>query len=255
MNSQAYLFNVLQERFLAARHRNPQYSLRSLARRVDVSASTLSEFFQGKRKLSRKLANKIAQNLYLSDEQIGQMNNFYDQEKKRPKKERSVETQLTRDQYFLVADDIYYSILCLTETVDFQSDIVWIANRLKTTPKRVHEAVERMKRIGMLKEIDGKLYHENIFLNTSEDIANLSLKKRHEKNLEAARESLFTDPVLERDFSFMTLAIDKSKLPIAKKMLRKFRQELTDFLEDGEQTEVYEMCFQLFPKSSRGELQ
>ena len=44
-----------------------------------------------------------------------------------------------------------------------------------------------------------------------------------------------------------------SKLTEAKARMRKFRDELCDYLEEGEKTEVYELSLQLFPRTKTRE--
>jgi hypothetical protein len=53
----------------------------------------------------------------------------------------------------------------------------------------------------------------------------------------------------------MTLAIDAEKLPEAKIRIQKFMSELTQFLETGSQTRVYEMVVNLFPLQQNSEQQ
>jgi hypothetical protein len=52
---------------------------------------------------------------------------------------------------------------------------------------------------------------------------------------------------MERDFTTVTMAIDKRKLSTAKELIRKFEDELSDLLESGHRTDVYRLSVQLFP--------
>jgi len=45
----------------------------------------------------------------------------------------------------------------------------------------------------------------------------------------------------------MTLAVCEEKIPEAKARIEKFLCDLTDFLEDGERSRVYELTVNLFP--------
>ena len=159
--------------------------------------------------------------------------------------------QLQNDQYYLVSDWHYYSILCLAETPDFQDNYQWIADRLQTSVAKVREAMERLLRLELLVYTkEGNLTCNEVELFTTEDIPNASLKMRHSDNLESAKESILKDDVLVRDFSFATLAVNPKKLPEAKKLIRKQQDELIALLESGERTEVYELCMQLFPRTN-----
>ena len=49
------------------------------------------------------------------------------------------------------------------------------------------------------------------------------------------------------------MAIDPTKLPEARRRIRQFRDELCDYLESGDQTEVYRWNMQLVPLKGKGE--
>lgn len=253
MEAQLFLQKTIRERLDELRAKNNQFSLRAFARLLGVSPASLSEFLNGKRNLSSKMLKKLAEKLCLPPEDINVLNEKIVREKKgvnhKPKSEKQ-NIQLQNDQYFLVADWHYYSILCLAETPGFSEDYQWVAKRLKTTVPKVKDAMERLIRLGLLNYDDkGNLVYQDVELTTSEDTPNTSLKMRHAENLEAAKESLYLDDVMIRDMSFMTMALDPAKLPEIKKMVRKFQDELADFIDKGDKKEVYEICLQIFPRT------
>lgn len=253
MEAQLYLQDTLRERLELLRLKNSSFSLRAFAKLLDVSPASLSEFLNGKRKLSKKMIQKVAQKLCLPPKEISVLNEKIHRDSKGinhvPQSEKKA-IELRNDQYYLVSDWHYYAILCLAETSDFRDDYEWIAKRLKTNISAVKEAMERLMRLGFLYYgPEGKLLCQDIEIFTSEDTPKSFLKKRHSENLSAANESLFSDDVLTRDMSFATLAINSKKLPEAKKMIRNFYDELCSFLETGEKEEVYELCIQLFPRT------
>jgi len=254
MEAQSYLQKSLREKLDELKSRNNSFSLRAFARLLEVSPASLSEFLNGKRILSPKMINKLAEKLCLSPEEFTILNDKLVRDKTGVDpdiKTNKKAIQIQNDQYYLISDCHYYSILCLVETDDFINDTKWMANRLKTTVKKVKDSLERLLRLGFLHyNKDGKLECQDVSLSTAEDVPNTSIKKRHSENLDAAKESLYVDDVLLRDFNFVTIAIDPKKLPAAKKMIREFRNELMSFLESGEKTEVYEICTQIFPRSN-----
>ena len=67
--------------------------------------------------------------------------------------------------------------------------------------------------------------------------------------LNKALQALEQQPLATRDYSTMTMAIDPTKLPEAKERLTRFRRDLCEFLEDGDQREVYCLALQLFAMS------
>lgn len=254
MEAQVHLQEILLKKMDQVKARNESFSLRAFARLLDLSPASLSEFLNGKRKFSPKMMRKIAEKLCLDPQDWSELSEKIVRDYKRVDHDPVVDKEklkITTDQYYLVADWHYYAVMCLAETEEFKNDENWIAQRLNTTSAKVKKALERLIRLGFLvKDKKGKLIVKEVELLTSEDIPNLSLKKRHEQNLEAAKASLYEDDVLIRDFSFGTIAVDPKKIPAAKKMIREFQDKLFEFLQDGDQTEVYEICTQMFPRTN-----
>lgn len=253
MEAQLYLQHALRVRLDEMKLRNSSFSLRAFARLLGVSPASLSEFLNGKRLLSFKMLKKLAERMCLPPSQMQELNDRILRDKNGieniPHSDRR-RIQLQNDQYFLVSDWHYYAILCLAETPNFKDDYHWIAERLQTSVGKVREAMERLLRLELLiYNREGKLICNDIDLFTTEDIPNSSLKIRHTENLDAAKESIYKDDVLVRDFSFATVAINPKNLPKAKKLIREFQDQLIAALESGEKTEVYEICMQVYPRT------
>lgn len=68
MSLQPAIQNLLHGKFMEAKAGNPRYSLRAFARRLEISAGSLSAILSGKRVISKKLAEKIADRLGLDDQ-------------------------------------------------------------------------------------------------------------------------------------------------------------------------------------------
>lgn len=254
VEAQIFLQQAVRERLDELKVKNTAFSLRAFARVLGVSPASLSEFLNGKRLLSIKMIKKVADQLCLPPGKMKELNDRILRDinglEHEPQTDRK-KIQLQNDQYYLVSDWHYYAILCLAETPDFKDDYQWIAERLQTSVSKAREAMERLTRLEYLVyNREGKLVCNDIQLFTTEDIPNTSLKIRHSENLDAAKESIFRDEVLVRDFSFATVAINPKKLPEAKRMIREFQDSLIKLLETGEKTQVYEICMQVFPRTS-----
>lgn len=254
-NTSSGLGGLLQATLLDRQSRRPGYSLRAFARQLAISAPALSEILKGKRRVSKAMAHRLVQKLCLDP--VSQQNvlaDLFDQtktEKFRPQSRRHRQRlQLQMDQFHLISDWHHFAILSLTETRDFCADPIWIAGRLGVTETLAAESLERLVRLGCLKrDRRGRYKQSSPGVVTSDNIANLSVRKAHYQNLDLARRSLDEDPVSLRDFTAITMAIDPEKLAEANAMIRTFRDRLCRFLESGEKTEVYRMCMHLFPLS------
>lgn len=237
---QDLLISELEQR----RIKNPSFSVRALAKKLNMSHSAVSEIINGKRSVSEKLAGKIADRLMLDPKQKDDLMTKFNSQKTR----LTTALQLTADQYRIIADWYHFAILSLSETDSFKGDSEWIARRLELNPKIIEEAVKRLVRMGFLKlNKAGELVPTKQQFHSTDGVPSAALRRTHAQNLELAQQSLDSDDLEIRDFSAMTMAIDPRKIPEARKMLRQFRNELSDFLESGKKTEVYKLCLQLFP--------
>lgn len=253
MNTAHYeLKRALQLNLAELQAKNPQFSLRAYARNLGIHAASLSEFFNDKRQFSPKLAKRIIEKLNLAPDKKNDLLNMLETKEPTSNVER---VQIDTDNYFLVSDPIYYSILCLIETKNYVENFQWMAGRLGSTEDKIKLAVERLLRIELLKR-DKKnklVYNAHAHLMTTDDITNLSLRLRHAENLEDAKDALLNMPVEKRYFNFETLAISTEKLPEIKKIINECRAKLVSISQVGSKDEVYEFCFNFFPRSRETE--
>jgi uncharacterized protein (TIGR02147 family) len=246
--------SYLVERLEYFKGRNPSFSLRAMARICKINPAALSQFINSKRNFSSEMIFTIATNLALRPDQLIRLRELEQtnlpQNTKFSRKDMRERVQISLDNYYLVADWHYYAILCLAEMPDFKSDHAWIADRLATKVNHVEVVLERLARLGLLiPDKEGNLILRQVVLETTEDIPDTSIKKRHEENFDAAKTALYEIDVDQRDYSFSTIAINPDQIPQAKKMIREFRDKLIRCLEAGDKKEVYEICFQFFPRT------
>ncbi len=255
-NGQAAITRVLNEAFMEAKMRNPAFSLRAFARRVQLPPSAVSEVLNGKRRVSRKVAQKVVVNLGLNPKESKAILDLFPE-----KSEKGVAAadaassaeflQLSMDHFRLIADWYHYAVLSLVETEDFQSDCAWISARLGVRLTDIEGAVERLIRLNLLRRLpSGKFRGTGHPIHSTDEIVSTALRKHHAQNLELARLSLERDSMEDRDFTSVTMAVDPRKLLEAKKMIRDFRDRLCAYLESGRKHEVYTLHFSLFPLTS-----
>lgn len=260
LNLQLEVTKVLQDGFNEIRARNPQYSLRAYAKKLGLSSAALSEIMNGRRRVSGKIAERIASALMLDPKRTDRLRSAAQtikQQKRTARREQQPTNslrptiELSMDHFHTISDWYHYAILSLVQTKGFREDPQWIAKRLNITKNQAAQALERLERLGMLQRDElGVLRPTGVNYTSSDEVASLALRRAHMNNLELARASLERDALEARDFSAVTMAIDVTKLPEAKRRIRAFRQELESFLEAGESTEVYKFCLNLFPLST-----
>jgi uncharacterized protein (TIGR02147 family) len=262
MKEQVAIQNLLQEKFMEIQRGNPRYSLRAYARRVGVHVGALTYIINGKRNVSKKLAERITTKLLIEPQLRSEILALFPDKIKYRKTIRAGRDPEAREttgtrylelnamQFKIAAEWEHFAVLSLVNCADFEGSCEWISKRLAIPPTKARRVVERLLDLGLLtRSGDGTLSRSKVSYQTSDEVAEISVKKHHEQSLDLAKESLFRDDVKIRDFTTLTMAIDPSRLKAAKDRIRGFEDELSDLLESGNREEVYRLSVQLFPLS------
>lgn len=236
----------LQNEFVERSRKNPKFSLRAFAKRLDIDPSTVSQLLSGKRRATPRVIAKICDQLSTPPKTRSHLLGG-----SKPRRTASPAfSQMTVDAFAVIADWYHYAILELTFTKGFQSSPTWIAKKLKIGPLEVKLAIERLKRLELLEDTEGRLRKTNAFLtNGSDGVTAPALKELQRQVLQKALEAIDCAPQEDKDITSMTMAIDPSLLPEARKRIRNFRRELCVFLEQGQRKRVYHLGLQLYPVS------
>ena len=252
MKEQLAIQNLLRAGFVEMQTKNPRSSLRSFAQKVDIHVGALSSIMNGKRNVSRDMAERITRRLLLDPQKRTEILELFP-EKRRKKVDPEAELtprylELEATQFKMIAEWEHFAVLSLMNCADFQDDEANIAQRLGLTPTRVEEVLRGLFGAALIRvNAQGKLERTHLSVRSSDDTINLSLRKSHEVTLDLARDSLHRDGIHERDFTYVTMAVDPRNFSVAKEMIRKFQDELSEVLEAGDRTEVYRFSTQLFP--------
>lgn len=241
--------------------RNPSYSLRAMAKNLDVSPSTLSEMIRGKRNLSVERAMQIAAKLGLDSAeseyfcllvQRGQVKDPGMQEiiQKRMQSlnpEASKINNLSVDLFRMIADWYHSAILHLCDLKDFNFKSTEIAQRLGITVFEAEAAIERLLRLELLSiDENGHAVRTNDFLAEA-TIPNESLRKFHKQTLEKAIDSLQSQTPSEKLMRTETITIDPALLPQADQLMEEFVAKLNLLFKKSEnKTDVYHLGIQFF---------
>ena len=263
MKEQIALQKILVTKYEGLRSKNPHYSRRAFSKKLGLSAGAISELFNGQRKVSAKLAERISQRLALDPQERAELFELFPKKIRRPKHKPMDSTrdsmdpnylQLSADQFRVIGDWYHFAILTLMRSKGFKSNVNWIANRLNLSLNVTKTALERLKRLDLVQEDQqGKLTRSKTRYRTSDDVANTSVRRAHSEYLNRAQNALDTLPVDQRDFTSLMLTLSPHQLPRAKEMIRKFQDDLAAELEASPRPEVYQLCIQLFPLTQKNE--
>lgn len=244
----------LQQQFTERCKRNPKYSLRAFAQLLKMDASSISQIFCGKRQVSTKVISQACQILgatpSIQDNFIkNAKSKFKRSDASLPSKELPYEL-LAEDAFAVISDWYHFAILELINVNNFDQRPSWCARTLGISTTEAQIAIDRLVRLGLLRFDEQKLVRTNkLITNFAPGMTSSAHKNLQRKILQMAIDAIDHVESEKKDITAMTMAIDVQKLPQAKKLIAKFRRDLCAYLEDGEQTSVYQLAVQLYPVS------
>lgn len=231
--------SVLEEHFNARKQRNPAYSLRSFARDLGWSPARLSQAMNGRAGLSTAKAVVIAEKLSLSQNEkelfVATVAKKYDRSQsvkqtaaKRVKqlREQNELNKFSEESFKVIRDWYHLAIVELLKTRGFQSSAEWIANRLDLSVQTVSKAIARLKEVGLLTEDSGELLATHNKNAIGNGVSSEAIRSFHGQILNKAIDSIYSQPVSERNLSASIVAIDKENLPAMTAKIQEFRREL-----------------------------
>ncbi|AGH95775.1 TIGR02147 family protein [Pseudobdellovibrio exovorus] len=229
----------LRKQFHARKEKNSNYSLRAFAQKLDMDPSSLSQIMNAKRNISTDLIRRTEQSL--DTEFLTELPLLL--------KEREKDYQHLPIGLFPHISHWYYiALLEMTLMKNFSSDLADIAERLNISEDVVRTAVQHLKKVGLLSE------HQGILKKTKHNITNYkegetsdAHKTFQKQILHRALEAVDKVEMDKKDITSMIFPMDVKKVPYAKKLIKKFRKEMNELLDDGNGTEVYALSVQLVP--------
>jgi len=248
----------LQQQFTDRCKRNPRYSLRAFAQLLQMDASSVSQIFSGKRKASTRVITAVCNTLGATS---FQQDSFIKRSKAKfksgqlPPDSRSYEL-LSEDSFKVISDWYHFAILELLNVDGFQGKASWCARALSITTVEAQVALERLERLSLIrKEGKGWIRTGKLVTNFTPGMTSAAHKHLQRQILQMALDAIDNVNPEEKDITCMTMAIDVEKIPEARKVIAKFRRDLSAFLEDGVQSRVYQLAVQLYPVSKKMESQ
>lgn len=243
--------SYLQNEFERRCNKNKHYSLRSFSKSLDVEPSFLSKLLRGKRNITDKSIIRFGSKLGLSPDEIKKYLVNANNHKKSAEKISTSTVNYSRvdtETFKVISHWYHYAILELTHVEGFQSDVEWIAQRLKINYGQALAAVDRLLELGMLEEqADGSWICNTSYSTDSKIDTHAAFRNLQNQLLDQAKEAMENCPPSERTQTSMTMAINSSRLPEAQRRIREFQREVSVFLEEGPKDRVYQLTTSLFP--------
>lgn len=239
------LVDVLKQEFSERCRRNPQYSLRAFARSLKIHSSTLSAILNHKRNVTPKAAKKLLDQLEIDP--VHKKKIFLAMIDGHTPQARPSLHLLDEEAISILCDWEHFAILSLLELGEKEKSPTWISNRLNIPLGIVLDCLGRLEKVELAKQENGIWSVTGKQCTTQTDVPSTAIRKANRQYIEKALYSLENHPIEERDITGMTLAICKSKIPLAKKVIADFRREMATLLECEPKDDVYRLNIQLFP--------
>lgn len=250
--------SYIQEELFRRQELDGSYSARDFSKVLGISSGRLSELLSGKRNLTLKMGERMADAIGMDPTTETEFkNSIIGSKKVRTKTTRVYNNlqkdedtnyrQLNQDIFELISKQQYYAILNLINTKSFCFDTVWMSDRLSIPQPTIDKSIALMCRLGILKVEEGKLVRVKKKLKTTDDMESRAIKNAHREKLQHSLVCLETIPVELRDITSISCPIDMSKLPQVKELIKDFRRGLAKFMEEGDCDEVYNINIQLVP--------
>ncbi|RYZ63836.1 MAG: TIGR02147 family protein, partial [Proteobacteria bacterium] len=163
MNDQVAVQKLLRRKLNELQARNPSFSVRAFAARLKLQPSATNEILKGERRVSRKLAERLAISLHLDPSERAEFLKHFPLKRSKTAvtdrgsnigselSERDV-LKLTSDQFSVISDWIHFAILNLTKLENAPQDYAAISERLGITETKATSAVDRLLRLGLLEK-------------------------------------------------------------------------------------------------------
>lgn len=256
----------VNRQFSLKKEQNPQFSLRSYAKVLGyANPSLLSSVLKGERKLGPELAEKIANQLFLTPAEQKYFQLLILVKYAKNPREKLMYTDLLEqtkpevvtsqfsvsiDSFRFIEDWYHLAILEMIELKDFRYDLGLMTRKLGRGLSRelIEAAVLRLIRLGLVEESKTKRYlkrKEGSFI-LDKNIPSDAIKKHHDQFIQFARMAIFDQPIEERDIRSTTITLKKKNYKKAQDILKKAHSELLGLSCKSDGDDVYQLSTQLF---------
>ncbi len=240
-----YLLDELVSRKL----KNPAYSLRSLARQLNISHTSLSQIISGKRPITAKMIHRISDSLGLPMDIRNRILGHL--VKQCPDADQmTVDSEsyqlLAVDEFKLISEWYHFAILSLADLRDNVASPKWISTRLGISEKVADEAFQRLEKLSLI-ECEGTGFRKTgKTVTTTNDIPSSAIKQFHLQILTKAQDALIHEDLNKRDISSHCLAFDPEDMEEARLMIEKFRRRFVHTFRRKSAKKAYVIAMQFF---------
>jgi uncharacterized protein (TIGR02147 family) len=254
---------ILKQAFDRAQSQNKAFSLRALAKKLDLSPGFLSRVFNGKADLPFERIADFVTHLKMDKLSENRLLNSYSDAKTEKiaglkTRDHSHEeimkkyVELGEKKFPLLTRWYLIAMLDLMETPDFSDDPAFVSRRLRITLKEADDALKFLKAQDlMVKDSNGRWtkYAKHIRFPTKE--SRDLIREYHALLMKKAIHTMETqknpEDFQKRIIAGLSITSNPAQVEKAMARLNEAMYEVAEILGEGETTEIYHLGWQLFP--------
>ncbi len=255
-----YYRQVLKQDYEKRLAKNNAFSIRSYSRYLNIPQSTLLGVLNNKRDLPLRYVDLLINKMELAPSEKGLFEKSVRLSKQNLKEIGSVKIDNSDERVFdeqidfdIISSWKYLAFLNLFKLTDNQFDPENFSKRLGISVQEVEKLKSDLLLREYIQERDGRYFRSNTKFSSTQDIKSKALKYAHLDILDLAKDKIDSVDIEDRFYSSTIFPVKKEKIVQAKKIIREFRDKLSDFLSDNPSDEVYNLSVQLFPLTENKE--
>lgn len=253
----------LRDYYLFKKSLGTGFSFRQFSRLAGISSPNyLQLVMNGKRNLSVKLAVKIAEVLLLSTSEKEYFTSMVEiavadeqkQENLRNKQsatlKKLVSKHVPQNKIRILNEWHHLIIREMTSLIDFQPSGQWISLKLRglITAEQAEESLSIMITAGFLKVEENQYIQTEPNLDFGENFGETCILNIHKAMFAQWRNIVEKTNPEQRELGLLNIPIATSKIPILKKKIQDFQDEIIDWLQNEDQPEeIVQLATYLIP--------
>lgn len=265
--SEVYEYRTTLQTELERRvQRNPRYTLRSFARDLNISASSLSLILAGKQGLSVGTATAICKYLKLEDREIKifvtSVKSLHSRNaKERAQSKRALDHLLKIHRESVLNSKVFqaisrWQIFAIIEFIRSHPNASpnGIANSLRLSLSTVHDSLLKLQSTGILMKNSAEWKIQAEILSIISEAPSRVIRDFHQGVLSRVSEAIEKQPMKERSLSSTFFAADPRKFQEIQTKIKEFRMNLIrEYSITSETAEVFCLSQQLVQLSNFSE--
>lgn len=240
------------------------FSVRKWSKEMDFNSHTLLNLqLQGKRKVRAQHIERFSNSMGLTSNEVRYFKGITVLEKADTPEEKefhylNLQKEIPKthlktkkyNQFSIIADWVHMGILSLSEIEGLELTEAEIYRRLghRLSKVEILQALTRLCEEGLLINEEGTYQVTYQSVMTTNDISDVGIKEYHRQASQLAKEAVDDVALEDREFQSFCMGIASDKMPLAKEMIRKFRDEFYHAVA-GNGDNTYKMNIQLFQLS------